>query len=402
MYETVLYTNGNDNQGAIVTETIEPITLNVPEEQLADLKARLTSVRWPAGRTVSDSSQGPTMEKLAALVEHWRDNYDWRRVESELNNWGLFRTEIDGLDIDFLHVRSPEPDALPLVLTHGWPGSILEFRKVIGPLTDPASYGGDPRQAFHLVIPNLPGFGFSAKPAETGWTMPRIAKAWVTLMGRLAYTTWGAQGGDLGCAVTDEIAKLNPAGFVGSHLNFAMFGPTSDEVQNATPEERVALGDAKDFWDNLSGYAKEQQTRPQTIGYSLADSPVGQAAWIYTMLQDTCGTPGNAEGSFTLDEIIDDIMMYWLPNSGASAARLYWEMTQSGWSSPATIENPISTPVGFTMPPKEAVRKSRRQLERRYADIIFFNEPAEGGHFFALEQPETLVADVRSTFALLR
>jgi len=384
-----------------MTRAIESVTINVPEEQLRDLRQRLTAIRWPAGRTVPDTSQGPTLDKLQALTDYWRDSYDWRRVEVELNAWGMFRTTIDGLDIDFLHVRSPEPDAVPLVMTHGWPGSVLEFRKVVGPLTDPAAHGGDPRHAFHLVIPNLPGFGFSQKPAETGWTIPRIARAWITLMDRLGYERWGAQGGDLGCAVTDEIAKLKPAGLIGTHLNFAMFGPTPDEIADATPEERAALGDAKYFWDNLSGYAKEQQTRPQTIGYSLADSPVGQAAWIYAMFQDTCGTPGDAEGSFTLDEMLDDIMMYWLPNSGASAARLYWEMTQSGWSSPATIENPIDVPVGFTMPPKEAVRKSRRQLDRRHSDVVFFNEPAEGGHFFALEQPDTLVADIRATFALL-
>lgn len=384
-----------------MSDAIEAITIAAPEEQLDDLRRRLTAVRWPAGQTVSDTGQGPTLQKLRALIDYWRDSYDWRRVEAELNGWGMYRTSIDGLDIDFLHIRSPEPDAVPLVMTHGWPGSMLEFRKVIGPLTDPSAHRGDPRHAFHLVIPSLPGFGFSQKPAETGWTIPRIARAWITLMDRLGYDRWGAQGGDLGCGVTDEIAKLKPAGLIGTHLNFAMFGPTPDEVADATPEERAALRDAKHFWDNLSGYAKEQQTRPQTIGYSLADSPVGQAAWIYTMFQDTCGTPGDAEGSFTLDEMLDDIMMYWMPNSGASAARLYWEMTRSGWSSPATIENPIDVPVGFTMPPKEAVRKSRRQLDRRYSDIVFFNEPPEGGHFFALEQPDTLVADIRATFALL-
>ena len=385
-----------------MSENIEHITIAVPQEQLDDLHARLTLVRWPDGRTVSDTSQGPTQEKIAALVDYWRDVYDWRRVEAELNTWGMYRTTIDGLDIDFLHIRSNEPNATPLIMTHGWPGSVLEFRKVIGPLTDPAAHGLDSVQAFHLVIPVLPGFGFSQKPTVTGWTPPRIAKAWIAVMDRLGYERWGAQGGDLGCAVIDEIGKLKPAGLIGSHLNFAMFPPTADEVQDATPEEKAALGDAKYFWDNLSGYAKEQSTRPQTIGYSLADSPVGQAAWIYAMFQDTCGTPGDAEGSFTLDEMLDDIMLYWLPNSAASAARLYWEMNQTGWSSPASIEHPIETPVGFTMPPKEAVRRSRRQLERRYADVIFFNEPADGGHFFALEQPDILVEDVRATFALLR
>lgn len=385
-----------------MSENIRPVALAVPDAHLADLNDRLSNIRWPEGVTVSDTGQGPTVEKLKALTDHWRADYDWRKVEAELNGWGQFRTTIDGLDIDFLHIHSPEPDALPLILTHGWPGSVLEFRKIIGPLSDPASHGGDPRQAFHLVIPNLPGFGFSAKPAETGWDIPRIARAWIALMDRLGYDRWGAQGGDLGCAVTDEIAKLKPAGFIGSHLNFAMFGPTANEIENATPEEREALADAKHFWDNLSGYAKEQQTRPQTIGYSLADSPIGLAAWIYAMFQDTCGTRGNAEGSFTQDEMLDDIMLYWLPNSGTSAARLYWEMNQTGWTSPAKIEDPITTPVGFTMPPREHVRKSRRQLERRYTNVIFFNEPAAGGHFFALEQPDVLIEDVRATFAQLR
>jgi len=381
---------------------IEPKIVSVPDEQLDDLRGRLAAIRWPEGSTVSDTSQGPLPSKLRALAQYWADGYDWRRVESELNGWGFNRTTIDGLPIDFLHIRSPEPDALPLLLTHGWPGSVLEFRKVIGPLSDPAAYGGDPHSAFHLVIPVLPGFGFSAKPSEPGWDIPRIARAWVELMRRLGFERWGAQGGDLGCAVTDEIAKVWPAGFVGSHLNFAMFPPAPEEIEDATPAEREALRDAKHFWDELSGYAKEQQTRPQTIGYSLADSPIGLAAWIYAMFQDTCGTPGDAEGSFTYDELLDDIMLYWLPNSATSAARLYWEMARSGWSSPARIDDPIQTPVGFTMPPKEAVRKSRRQLERRYADIVYYNEPAKGGHFFALEQPQTLVSDIRATFAHLR
>lgn len=385
-----------------MSTTIEAKTIAVAEEQLLDLRDRLARIRWPEGATVDDISQGPVPAKLRALAEYWAGAYDWRRVESQLNGWGFHRTTIDGLPIDFLHIRSPEPDALPLVLTHGWPGSVLEFRKVIGPLSDPASHGSDPRDAFHLVIPVLPGFGFSAKPSEVGWNIPRIARAWVELMRRLGYERWGAQGGDLGCAVTDEIAKLRPTGFVGSHLNFAMFPPTPDEIESATPAEQEALRDAKHFWDELSGYAKEQQTRPQTIGYSLADSPIGLAAWIYAMFQDTCGTPGDAESSFTYDEMLDDIMLYWLPNSGASSARLYWEMVQSNWSSPARIDDPVRTPVGFTMPPKEAVRKSRRQLERRYADIVHYNEPSQGGHFFALEQPDILVTDVRATFMHLR
>ena len=385
-----------------MSERIEPFTLHVPDEDLADLRRRLAAVRWPAGETVTDTSQGPTRDKLAALVAHWRDKYDWRACEAALNGLGQHRTTIDGLDIDFLHVRSAEPGALPLIMTHGWPGSVLEFRKVIGPLTDPVAHGGVASDAFDLILPTLPGFGFSAKPAETGWGPGRVADAWITLMERLGYQRWGAQGGDLGCAVTDEMARRTPAGLIGMHLNFAMFGPTPDEIADATEEERAMLASAKYFWDTLSGYAKEQGTRPQTIGYSLADSPVGQAAWVYAMLQDTCGTPGNAEASFTLDEMLDDIMLYWLPNSGASTARMYWEMTQSSWSPPATIDAPTALPTGFTMSPKEHVRKSRRWLERRYSNVIHFNELPAGGHFTALEQPEGFVADVRATFAKLR
>jgi epoxide hydrolase len=385
-----------------MTSQIESVHLSVTDTELADLHERLSHVRWPEGRTVTDTSQGPTTDKLRALIEHWRDNYDWRRCESELNHLGQFRTTIDGLDIDFLHIRSPEPNALPLLMTHGWPGSVLEFRKVIEPLTDPVAHGGRGRDAFHLILPTLPGFGFSAKPAETGWGLGRIAEAWITLMDRLGYDRWAAQGGDLGCGVTDEIARRAPAGLIGMHLNFAMFGPTPDEIADATPEERAMLGSAKYFWDSLSGYAKEQATRPQTIGYSLADSPVGLAAWIYAMFQDTCGTPGDAEASFTLDEMLDDIMLYWLPNSATSAARLYWEMAQAGWSAPATIDNPTTLPTGFTMPQKEHVRKSRRWLERRYSNVIYFNELQASGHFAALEQPDGFVNDVRATFQPLR
>ena len=385
-----------------MTGHIESVRLRVPDAELADLHERLSRVRWPEGRTVTDTSQGPTIDRLRALIEYWRDEYDWRRCEKELNDLGRYRAAIDGLDIDFLHIRSPEPDALPLIMTHGWPGSVLEFRKVIGPLSDPVAHGGQARDAFHLVLPPLPGFGFAAKPAETGWNLGRIADAWIVLMDRLGYDRWAAQGGDLGCGVTDEIARRAPAGLIGMHLNFAMFGPTPDEIADATPEEQAMLASAKYFWDNLSGYAKEQSTRPQTIGYSLADSPVGLAAWIYAMFQDTCGTPGDAEASFTPDEILDDIMLYWLPNSAASAARLYWEMAQADWTAPATIENPTALPTGFTMPPKEHVRKSRRWLERRYSNIVHFNELHAGGHFTALEQPEAFVNDVRATFRTLR
>jgi pimeloyl-ACP methyl ester carboxylesterase len=385
-----------------MTDQIEKFNLAVPEADLDDLRERLGRTRLPERETVTDTGQGPPLAKIQALVDHWRGAYDWRTCEAWLNDAGQYKTTIDGLGIHFLHVRSPQADAMPLLLCHGWPGSILEFRKLVGPLADPAAHGGDPADAFHLVIPSMPGFGFSDKPTEPGWTPPRIARAWIELMGRLGYDRWGVQGGDLGSAVADEIARLRPDPLVGVHSNFAMFKPDEEEIAAATPEERAMLADSGYFWDKLSGYAKEQGTRPQTIGYSLADSPVGLAAWIYAMFQDTCGTPGDAEGSFDRDEMLDDIMLYWLPNAGASAARLYWEMEASGWRPTATVEDPIEVPYGFTMLPREHVRKSRRWIERRYPNLVHFDEAEAGGHFAALEQPEVMITDIRATFRGLR
>jgi pimeloyl-ACP methyl ester carboxylesterase len=384
-----------------MSDAIEPFRLAVPEAELADLRERLARVRWPDRETVTDTAQGPRLDTLQALVEYWRDGYDWRACEALLNGFGQFRTTIDGLGIHFLHVRSPEPDALPLLMTHGWPGSVLEFRDVIGPLTDPAAHGSDPRMAFHVVAPSLPGFGFSDRPTATGWGLPRIADAWIALMDRLGYKRWGAQGGDLGCAVSDLIARKAPPGFVGMHLNFAMFPPTPDEIADATPAEQAMLANAKEFWDTLSAYAKVQATRPQTLGYSLADSPTGLAAWIYAMFQDTGGTPGDAEASFTRDVLLDDITLYWLTNTAASSARLYWELAQVGGPRPGIPTDPITVPTGFTMFPREHVRKSRRWVQRRYTDVVHFDEPPAGGHFGALEQPAGFVDGIRATFAAI-
>lgn len=382
-------------------ESIVPFTLDVPEQRLVELRRRLALTRWPDRETVPDTGQGPQLAKVQALVQRWATGYDWRPTEALLNGLGQHTTTIDGLDVHFLHVRSPEPDALPLVMTHGWPGSVLEFRKVIAPLVDPGAHGGDPADAFHLVIPSLPGFGFSG-PAGPGWDLARTAEAWITLMRRLDYARWGAHGGDLGAGVTDEIAARSPEGLVGTHLTLAMFMPTPQEMADADPQEQAMLADAKRFWDTLSGYAKEQATRPQTIGYSLADSPVGLAAWLYAMFQDVGGTRGDAEASFPIDELLDAIMLYWLPNTGASAARMYWEMTRAGWSSPARLDAPITVPVGFTMMPAEHVRKSRRWLQRRYTNLVHLGVPPAGGHFAALEQPDAVVADLRATFRALR
>jgi microsomal epoxide hydrolase len=381
---------------------IKPFQLAIPESQLSDLRDRLSRTRWPERETVSDVSQGPQLAKIQALSEYWGSNYDWRRCETLLNGIGQFKADIDGLDVQFLHVRSPESDALPLLMCHGWPGSILEFHKVIGPLTDPTKFGGDPRQAFHLVIPSMPGYGFSEKPSGTGWGIDRIADAWIALMDGLGYDRWGMQGGDLGTGVTDSIASKNPKMLIGIHLNFVMLFPTPDEIATATPDEKEMFASAQYYFDTLSGYSKEQSTRPQTIGYSLADSPVGQAAWIYSMFQDFCGTPGDAEATFTLDEMLDAIMMYWLPNTGASSARLYWELVSSGWMPLAQPSHPITVPAGFSQFPQEHGRKSKRLIEARYSDVVYFNEPAHGGHFPALEQPTVLVTDLRKTFETLR
>lgn len=384
-----------------MTGTIKPFHLAIPDSMLADLRERLSQTRWPDRETVGDTSQGPQLAKVQALCEYWRTQYDWRACEALLNSLGQHTATIDGQELYFLHIRSPEPDALPLLMMHGWPGSVLEFRKVIGPLTDPAAHGGDPLHAFHVIAPAMPGFGFSGKPVSTGCGLPQIADLYIKLMAELGYTRWGMQGGDLGAGVADAIARKKPAGLVGAHMNFAMAMPTPEEMAGATPEEKAMLADAKHFWDDLSGYAKEQSTRPQTIGYALADSPSGLAAWIYAMFQDTGATRGDAEATFSQDEILDDIMLYWLPNAGASAARLYWELSQAGGPAGGQPKGPIANPTGFTMLKQEHVRISSRWAQNRYADVTYFNGESDGGHFAALERPKVLVDDIRATFARL-
>jgi microsomal epoxide hydrolase len=383
----------------LMNDLIEPFQLSVPEAQLADLRNRLSHTRWPERETVTDTSQGPKLQKIQALAAYWRDQYDWRRCEAMLNGFGQQRTLLDGLGIHFLHARSPEANALPLVLTHGWPGSVLEFHKMIGPLTDPAAHGGERRDAFHLVVPSLPGFGFSDKPSGPGWGVSRIADAWITLMGRLGYDRWGAHGGDWGAAVTTAIGRKAPPGCVGMHLNFVMYQPTPEEIADATPHEQAMLASMRTYQDTLSGYAKLQGTRPQTIGYSLADSPVGLASWIYALFQDVSDSGGDAESVFTRDEMLDDIMLYWLPDAGASSARLYWEARSSPSGPPS---EPMQTPTAVSMFPKELVRISRRWAEARFARLIRFNELEAGGHFAALEQPGPLTDEIRVAFRGLR
>jgi microsomal epoxide hydrolase len=380
---------------------VRPFTLAVPQADLDDLKARLARTRWPDRETVDDTSQGPPLEDVRALVERWKDGYDWRTCERLLNGSGQHVTEIDGLDIHFLHVRSPEPNAVPLLLTHGWPGSVLEFRHVIGPLTDPVAHGGQASDAFHVVVPSLPGHGFSGKPTETGWNNERIAKAWIVLMERLGYERWAAQGGDRGAQIATRLGFMKPPGLIGIHLNLVEFELTDAEKASATPDERKMLGDLQFYVDRLSGYAQIHSRHPQSVAYGLADSPAGLAAWIYQMLQDVSDSDGHPEQVFTLDGMIDNVMLYWLPNAGASSARLYWE-TARETPRMATIEEPMPTPTGISMFPRETLRLSKRWAEPRFSQLVHFNELEKGGHFAAWEQPAAFVDEVRTTFRGLR
>jgi epoxide hydrolase len=384
-----------------MSTAINPFELHVPESELDDLRDRLLRTRWPDAETVDDTSQGPPLAKLRALVDFWRNGYDWRRCETLLNGFGQYRTEIDGLGIHFLHIPSQEPDALPLLMTHGWPGSVLEFRDVIGPLTDPVAHGGSAKDAFHLVIPSLPGFGFSDKPTSPGWNLNRISDAWIELMDRLGYRKWAAQGGDWGAGVTTTLGYKAPAGLVGIHLNMVMFQPSDAERSHATAEEKEMLYAAQRYDQQYSGYFKLQNTRPQSIGFSLADSPVGLAAWIYSLFQDVSDSGGNPETVFTLDEMIDDIMLYWLPNTGASSARLYWEGMQEMMKGGMPY-TPMSTPAAVSMFPGEQIRLSRRWAESRFANLVHFNELDNGGHFAALEQPGAFAEELRAGFTSLR
>jgi pimeloyl-ACP methyl ester carboxylesterase len=333
---------------------------------------------------------------LQALCEHWRNRYDWRARESRLNAFPQFRLEIDGLGIHFLHVRSPVSDALPLVMTHGWPGSIVEFLEVLAPLTDPEAHGGDARDAFHVVCPSLPGYGFSDKPAMTGWGVERTAGAWAELMARLGYERYGAQGGDWGSAVTTGLGVLDRAHVVGIHLNMVIAGPGRDMTDDLTEAEKDALTAMQHYQEWDSGYSKQQSTRPQTIGYSLVDSPVGLCAWILEKFWSWTDTDGDPVAVLGADRLLDNVMLYWLTRSGASSARMYWE---SFGSRP---RDPVEVPTAVSIFPKEIFRPSRRWAERRYRNIVHWEEPHRGGHFAAFEQPALFVEQVRKGFAHAR
>lgn len=382
-------------------DAVTAFPIHIPDADLSDLADRLDRVRWPDPGPTTDGRQGPALPTIRRLVEHWRDGYDWRSTEAMLNGWGSSRTVIDGLGIHFLHIRSPHANATPLLMTHGWPGSILEFRDLIGPLTDPQSHGGDAADAFHLVIPALPGFGFSDKPTGPGWGVGRTAAALGQLMQRLGYgDRWMAQGGDWGAAVTTALAHMRAPGLVGIHLNMVMFQPTHAEIADATPDEQRMLDDAQRYDREYSGYMKLQCTRPQSVAFALADSPVGLASWIYALFQDVSDSDGEPERVISLDHLIDDVMLYWLPNSGPSSARFYWEAAQE--MAQRMPHGPIPLPAGVSMFPGEQVRLSRRWAEARFADLRFFAEADRGGHFAAMENPQMLVEHIRSTCRTIR
>lgn len=379
-----------------MSSSIEEFRLDVSEAALADLRERLARMRWPERETVDGSEQGVPLAAAQALCAYWRDVYDWRRCEAQLNALGQFRSNIDGLGIHFLHVRSPETDALPLILTHGWPGSVVEFLKVVEPLSDPAAHGGDPRDAFHVVVPSLPGYGFSDRPSERGWSVQRIAGAWIVLMRRLGYGRFVAQGGDWGSAVTNAMAAARPPELAAIHLNFVVAPPEPEDLASLSDSEKEALADLKRFTTEGQGYSAVQRTRPQTIGYALSDSPVGQAMWIFEKLAEWTDSGGNPLSVLSYDEMLDNIMLYWLPGTAASAARLYWESHRT------FAADPTDLPVACSIFPREIIRPSRRWAARKYPNLIYWGEPERGGHFASFEQPDVFVTEIRNAFRSVR
>lgn len=381
------------------SDAIRPFTRNVLEADLEDLRRRLRAARFPEAETVDGWGQGVPLEVMRKVRDHWLNAYDWRACEARLNAWGQYITEIDGLDIHFLHVRSKEPNALPLIMTHGWPGSVLEFQHVIGPLTDPVAHGGKPEDAFHLVLPHCPGFGFSGKPAETGWTIPRNARAWAQLMQRLGYRHYVAQGGDYGAAVAHQMGADAPPGLVAYHLNFPIARPSPEQAAAPTEEEKRYMEEHAFAAHHLTGYSAQQGTRPQTLGYGLTDSPLGQAAWIYEKFRDWTGDcGGDPLNVFALDDLLDNITLYWLSATAASSGRMYWQIRNP----PHDLALGVKTPAGYSGFQGEIRHATRRWMERYCANLIYWNEPPRGGHFAALQEPVLFVEELRNCFGAFR
>jgi pimeloyl-ACP methyl ester carboxylesterase len=380
------------------TKDITPFKVDVPQAALDDLKERLANTRWPDKEPVTDWSQGVPLTKAQSLVEYWRTRYDWRPVERALNDLPQFRTQLDGLGFHFIHVRSKHKNALPMILTHGWPGSIFEFLQVIAPLTDPTAHGGKTDDAFHVVIPSLPGFAFSDKPTEPGWRLPRIANAWAALMARLGYTHYVAQGGDWGAGVTSWMAKQQPSGLAAIHLNLPiLFPPPPRPPGGYTAEELRALGQLGKYASDGMAYAAIQGTRPQTLGYGLADSPVGQAMWIYEKFQGWSDNKGDLAEAISVDRMLDDITLYWLTDTAASSARLYYESFAKDFA-----RMPFELPVAVSIFKGDFFGPPKVWADQTYSKLFYWNEVPRGGHFAALEQPELFVAEVRKSFAQFR
>jgi pimeloyl-ACP methyl ester carboxylesterase len=390
---------------------IRPFHVDIPEEKLAELRRRIEAARWPSKELVPDRSQGVQLATLRALARYWTTEYDFGRIEARLNALPQFTTQIDGQDIHFVHVRSEHEEALPLIMTHGWPGSIIELLDTIGPLTDPTAHGGRADDAFHLVLPSLPGYGFSAEPTELGWDAARTGRAWAELMRRLGYTRYVAQGGDVGALVTDLMGRQAVEGLVGYHLNLlTAVLAVGDQLPEESEKERAAAEAVAAFRQDGFGYFLEMATRPQTIGYSLLDSPVGLAAWLLDHDTDSyykisrAFVDGEPVGNLTRESIVDNITLYWLTGTAASAARSYWEDARALAASLASGQPPpaVAVPVGFTTFPGEIWASPRSWVEAVYPDLAYFNEVDKGGHFAAWEEPQLFSEELRAAFSSLR
>jgi pimeloyl-ACP methyl ester carboxylesterase len=391
---------------AVGTE-IRPFTIDIDQGQIDDLRGRIAATRWPSKELVPDRSQGVQLATLQELARYWINDYDWRKAEAKLNALPQFTTEIDGVEIQFIHVRSAHENALPLIMTHGWPGSIVELLETVGPLTDPTAHGGSAEDAFHVVLPSIPGYGFSGEPSEIGWEPARTARAWGELMLRLGYSRYVAQGGDVGASITDAIGRQAPEGLVGIHMNLlvtALGGPQPTDSE----EERAAADALATFRQSGFGYFLEQATRPQTIGYALLDSPVALAAWMLDHDTDSyykishAFVDGEPAGNLTQDHILDNITLYWLSGTGASAARSYWESGRAQALAAGQAPPEVSLPVGFTTFPDEIFQAPRSWVEKSYPTLTYFNVADRGGHFAAWEEPELFATEMRAAFAPLR
>ncbi len=377
---------------------IQPFRIEIPESEIDELKVRLKKARWPDAETPDDWTQGVPLAYAQEVVGYWLNNYDWRTTEATLNKFPQYMTNIEGVDIHFLHIESPHDTAKPIIITHGWPGTVLEFYKVIEPLVDPTAHGGNPQDAFHVVCPSLPGYGFSGKPTEPGWGIEKIADVWDQLMVRLGYDSYWAQGGDWGAAVTTMIGAQNKGNCKAIHLNMPIGSPPKEALENPTEADQRAFAALQYYQEWDSGYSKQQSTRPQTVGYGLVDSPVGQAMWILEKFWSWTDCDGHPENALSKDEMLGNIMIYWLTSTAASSARLYWEsFGQFGEEG-----EQVKVPTGCSMFPKEILPTARTWAEQRYSKIFYWNELDKGGHFAAFEQPELFVNELRTCFREMR